>query len=187
MTQTSDNQPPPSSLFVPAVAQWFPAEDLSHPGSLIWPETIRHGTSRPDKAAIPTGLPQELGGTSGSLTPEHHLAASLASCLGLTILLINRRKSLPVTLQMVEGSVVLEIVPGGTVRIAEVRAHIDFRSENASEVEGTLPLLSTLLARAERHCLVSQAIRAAHPVQISATLDGSLPVSHGQDIKDQTR
>ncbi len=125
----------------------------------------------PNSSALLTGLPTEMGASEPAHTPEHFLAASLASCLGLTLQLIMQRRQTRLVLEQVDAFVDLAVSSNRIPRIAKVRAVCRFRGEEPVLYPETIQQVRDLMAQGERHCLISQALAPNHPL----TLTGLLP------------
>jgi organic hydroperoxide reductase OsmC/OhrA len=128
---------------------------------------VRAGTSRGSIQAAPRptisgGAPPEFGGDATLWSPEHLLMASLGLCLETTFEAFAARDRLPLTgwTANVEGT--LDRTPAGlafTRIVVRVDVTVDAGAEDRARA---------VLARAEKACIVSAALRV--PLEIEATV-----------------
>jgi osmotically inducible protein OsmC len=138
------------------------------PDSLTATATLRwrgyHGQIEGDSGAlsVPTATQQELGGPGGESNPEELFAAALANCFTSTLTGMARARDLP--LGQIETSVTSKLAwgDGADHHLAEATLH--------TRVESSAPEddVRTLIADAERHCPVCQAISGRVALHVTA-------------------
>lgn len=111
---------------------------------------------------IPGGAPPQFGGTDQVWSPEELLVAAVLLCLKTTFDAYARRESLAVRAWRGTGTGVLEKSSTGPA-FSSVQLEVDLEVE-AGDEERARALLET----AERHCILSNAIKA--PVQLAASV-----------------
>ncbi len=105
--------------------------------------------------------PPEFAGSAGQWTPEHLLAASAASCLMATFAAIAEFSRLNLEALRVKASATLEKVPGAGFQFTEIVLAPEIAIDPADHDRA-----ERLLAKAEKACFVSQALRV--PVRVEA-------------------
>lgn len=114
----------------------------------------------PPRASIAGGPPPEFDGDAASWSPEHLLLSSIGLCLLTTFEALAARDRI--------GLVAWSARVRGTLdRTAHGLAFTAFTAELDVEVDDPVRARATL-AQAERHCIVSNALRV--PVEVVATI-----------------
>jgi organic hydroperoxide reductase OsmC/OhrA len=145
---------------------WTPSLSLDAPGIMHWPD-VEECPRTATGCGVPTGLPVEMGGPRAAATPEHFLAASVASCLGLTVQILLQKHRLNSLLQSVEARIDMHLSTTGVPSISAVHASIHFDRPSEGDSPEITSRLHSLIQRAEGLCLVSRAIASTHPVQVT--------------------
>lgn len=144
------------------------AQSTDKPATAVWQAGLRCHTEAPG-TTLACDMPAPLGGAGGAPTPGWLMRAALANCNASMIAL--RAAQTGITLTRLEvtvdsdsddrGVLGLADVPAGPLR---VRTRVRLAADGASAEQ-----LHALVAWAERHSPVADALRRAVPV--SATVD----------------
>lgn len=118
--------------------------------------------SAPPRTPIAAGAPPQFGGSDAVWSPEELLVGSTLLCLSTTFDAFARRESLAVGEWRGEAVGVLEKGPGGPAFTA-----IDLRVA-ITVGAGDEERCRRLIAMAEKHCIISHALRC--PVRVEATV-----------------
>jgi organic hydroperoxide reductase OsmC/OhrA len=113
---------------------------------------------------IPGGAPPQFGGSDTVWGPEELLVGAVLLCLKTTFDAYAARKGLKVLRWRGTGVGVLEKSPAGPAFTA-VQLRVDIEAPLGAE-----DVARELLLSAERHCIISNAIRA--PVTLEAVVTG---------------
>jgi organic hydroperoxide reductase OsmC/OhrA len=163
------NLPPSADRLVFAHAIYHPQQVPTDPGTIQWPGLSLRLSDYGQ--GLPAGLPAEMDSRTPAVTPEHFLAASLASCLGLTLQLMIRRRPIPAPLRQVGATVTMRISSRGIPSIQGIATQVLFGQADTVDAD-LIRNLSRLALGGKQHCLISQAICQTHPVTLSIELDG---------------
>jgi len=120
----------------------------------------------PPRAAIAAGAPPQFGGTDRVWSPEELLVGAVLECLWTTFEAFARREALAVRTWSGTGTGVLDKGPGGPV-FTSIELEIELGVAPDDEERAT-----RVLANAERHCIISGALRVPVTVRRRAT-DGT--------------
>ncbi len=116
--------------------------------------------SAPPRAPIAAGAPPQFGGSDSVWSPEELLVALALLCLSTTFDAFARREALAVRDWRGDATGVLDKGPTGpTFSAVDVRVEIVVGA-------GDEERCSRLVASAEKHCLISHALRC--PVRVEA-------------------
>lgn len=110
--------------------------------------------------AMTISSPPEFSGEPGLWTPEHLLAGATASCMMASFIAIAEYSKLQVVSFKMNVAAKLEKVPGEGYRFTEITLapEIGVAAEDVEKAQ-------KVLAKAERGCFVSNALRAAVKVE----------------------
>ena len=123
---------------------------------------LRVTVTGPDGASLTTDMPKSIGGRGESPSPGWFLRAAQASCLATLIGMEAARGG--VTLRRVEVVVESESDDFGILGIDESVPAGPLTSKATVRIETEKPTdLSALVAAADRHCPVTDAVRRAVP------------------------
>src|SRR5947207_12197406 len=123
---------------------------------------LRVTVSRPGGASLTTDMPKSIGGRGDSPSPGWFLRAAQASCLATLIGMEAARAG--VVLRRVEVVVESESDDFGILGIDESVPAGPLKSKARVRIEaGTRTDLAALVARADLHCPVTDALRRAVP------------------------
>ena len=123
---------------------------------------LRVTVTGPDGASLTTDMPKSIGGRGESPSPGWFLRAAQASCLATLIGMESARAG--VTLRRVEVVVDSESDDYGILGIDESVPAGPLTSRAVVRIEAEQPTdLSDLVAVADRHCPVTDAVRRAVP------------------------
>ena len=125
-------------------------------------------TSLP-RAQIHVGAPPQFGGTDTVWSPEELLVGAVITCLQTTFDAFARRDKLAFSSWRATGTGVLEKGPAGP-RFTGIDVHVQLATAPDQE-----PLARTVLALAERNCIVSHALTC--PVRVTAAVNERLAAS----------
>lgn len=103
--------------------------------------------------------PPEFAGAAGQWTPEHLLAASAASCLMATFAAIAEFSGVKFEALRVKSLATLDKVPGAGIQFTEIVLTPEIAVAPADHDRA-----QRLLAKAEKSCFVTQALRV--PVRV---------------------
>ncbi len=117
--------------------------------------------------------PPEFGGTEGFWTPEHLLVLAANSCLMSTMAALAEHSRLTLVGYRADGEGRLEKIPGQGYRFTE----IVLRPLVTVQTEDDIALAEKLLAKAERLCLVANALSI--PVRVDARVEVLATVTVG--------
>jgi organic hydroperoxide reductase OsmC/OhrA len=135
----------------------------------------RTGNAEAFRVSVPVffSAPPEFGGTEGFWTPEHLLVLAANSCLMSTFLSLAEHNRLTLVGYRADAEGKLERIPGKGYRFAEIviRPHVIVQSE------GDLARAEQLLAKAEKYCLVANALSV--PVRVVAEVEVVATVTVG--------
>ncbi len=127
----------------------------------------RIGNAEANHVSVPVffSAPPEFGGTEGFWTPEHLLVLAANSCLMSTLLALAEHNRLTLVGYRADAEGKLEKIPGQGYRFTEIviRPLITVQSED------DLPLAEELLAKAEKFCIVANALSV--PVRVDARVE----------------
>jgi len=112
---------------------------------------------------LEVSAPPEFHGEPGRWTPEHLLAASVASCFAMTFLSIVRFQKLSVHSFRVGAVARLEKLPGEGYRFTEITLQPEI-----SAAREHLEKVQKAIEKAEKNCFVTKSLRAT--VQVEARL-----------------
>jgi organic hydroperoxide reductase OsmC/OhrA len=174
---------PPCNTTMPKSFSSVAVYDLIHedqPGGRVrWPEI----QSQKWEAGLFAGLPPELGGASFETGPEDFLAASLASCFGLTLQLMMKKRPFSLKFQAIQANISTILNERNLPKISEahIQPHIWMKSASHNPSPEQMEELNRLLQAGLRYCLISQLIDASIPVSLEA------PVFHPLDHFDHER
>jgi organic hydroperoxide reductase OsmC/OhrA len=117
--------------------------------------------------------PPEFGGAEGFWTPEHLLVLAANSCLMSTMLALAEHNRLTLVGYRADGEGRLEKIPGQGYRFAEIvlRPLVTVQSEE------DIVRAEQLLAKAEKYCLVANALSV--PVHVDARVEVVATVTVG--------
>lgn len=117
------------------------------------------------------GRPSELGGKPGRTNPETLLTQSVLACYAITFAILAERKRLPVTQFEVvaEGEIVRQ--PDKSLKFTAVRLKpvIELNSSDEKLIKSTLDAAH----RAEKYCLISNALRGNVDISVEPTVKGA--------------
>lgn len=132
----------------------------SYEVTLEWTGRRAGKASVPGFPALEISAPPEFSGEAGKWTPEHLLVASVASCLMTTFLAIASLSRLEVVGYRSKAVARLEKVPGEGYRFTEITLlpQITVGSPGLEKAEKAL-------RQAEKHCFVSNSLRATVQVE----------------------
>jgi organic hydroperoxide reductase OsmC/OhrA len=111
---------------------------------------------------IPAGAPPQFGGTDQVWSPEELLVAAVLLCLKTTVDAYARREALEIHDWRGTATGVLEKSPDGPA-FTSVRLEVQLKVSPGEEARAR-----RLLETAERHCIISRAIKA--PVELEASV-----------------
>jgi organic hydroperoxide reductase OsmC/OhrA len=115
----------------------------------------------PPRAPIAAGPPPQFGGTEEVWSPEELLVGAVLECLWTTFEAFARRDGLTAGWSGT-GVGILDKGPGGPV-FTSIEVAVELEVDVADEARAL-----RLLASAEKHCIISNALRA--PVHVEATV-----------------
>jgi organic hydroperoxide reductase OsmC/OhrA len=116
----------------------------------------------PPRVAIPAGAPPQFGGSDGVWSPEELLVGSALLCLSTTFDAFARREALVVRNWRGSATGLLDKGPTGPTFTA-VDLRVDILVSPGDEER-----CRRLVETAEKHCIVSHALRC--PVRVEATV-----------------
>lgn len=119
---------------------------------------LRAGSRPP----VLTGAPSEFGGSDDVWSPEQLLVAAALTCLKTTFDAFARRDQLTILDWRGTGTGVLVKGPQGPV-FESIELAVEMMTAAGDEARA-----QSVLASAERHCIISRAISA--PVHVSSTV-----------------
>jgi len=126
--------------------------------STLWSGTSDgDGIARTSGGEMAFGVPEQLGGAPGRTNPEEMLLAAVASCYVITLaLLAERRRLAPPRIEMAATAFVVRL-PDRTLKYESISLapRIVVTGGDATQRDAYLDIAQ----RAERYCLVSNAIR----------------------------
>ncbi len=123
---------------------------------------LRVTVTGPDGASVTTDMPKSIGGRGDSPSPGWFLRAAQASCLATLIGMEAARAG--VSLRRVEVVVESESDDYGILGIDDSVPAGPLTSKATVRIETETPTdLSVLVARADQHCPVTDAVRRAVP------------------------
>jgi peroxiredoxin-like protein len=127
----------------------------------------RTGNAEAYHVSVPVffSAPPEFGGTEGLWTPEHLLVLAANSCLMSTMLALAEHNRLTLVGYRADAEGRVERIPGQGYRLTEIvmRPHITVQSED------DLARAEQLLAKAEKHCIVANALSV--PVRVDPRVE----------------
>jgi peroxiredoxin-like protein len=117
----------------------------------------RQGDLRaPVLPSLHVDAPPEFKGHDGAWTPEHLFVASVNSCFMTTFLAIAENSKLDFVSFKADAKGKLEKVEGSGFVMTEITLHPTLVISHARDAERA----SRILEKAERHCLISNSIKA---------------------------
>jgi peroxiredoxin-like protein len=117
----------------------------------------RHGDLRaPVMPNLKVDAPPEFKGHEGVWTPEHLFVASVNTCFMTTFLAIAENSKLDVVSFKTDASGKLEKLDGQGYVMTEITLHPKLVISNPGDTERA----ARILEKAERHCLISNSIKA---------------------------
>lgn len=117
----------------------------------------------PQRAGVAVGAPPQFGGSELVWSPEELLAGSALACLKATFDAYAKREQLPVLKWVGRATATLEKTRAGPA-FTSIRLDVELVVEAQNG-----PRARDLVQRAERHCLVSAAIKV--PVSVVVHVD----------------
>ena len=147
-------------------------EPLPHhyPSDLSWEIDRRGWLSAPPRQGLLGGPPPQFGGMDDAWSPEHLLVAAANLCLMLTFLSMAEKSGLALAGYRSSAEGVLDKAADG-VRFVSVSIRVDLKVAEADQEKA-----EALLQKAEKHCLISNSLKA--PVHVTATFQGN-PAQNG--------
>jgi osmotically inducible protein OsmC len=142
-------------------------DSLNASASLSWEGY--HGTIEGGSGAlsVPTATQEELGGPGGQSNPEELFSAALANCFTSTLTGMARARGIP--LGRIDTSVTTRLAwgdgSGHHLSNADLHARVESGAEEAD--------LRKLIADAEAHCPVCQAIQGRVALRVTADISRS--------------
>ncbi|HET7503110.1 MAG TPA: OsmC family protein [Kofleriaceae bacterium] len=121
----------------------------------------------PPRQAIAAGPPPQFGGTDQVWSPEELLVAATLECLWTTFEAFARRDALTVHEWSGSGVATLDRSPSGPAFTSIVL------TVDVSVSAGDEALARRVLASAEKHCIISNALRV--PVVLEVNVHGDAP------------
>ena len=146
----------------------------SYEVSVTWAnELVGWAEARDVREPIKFSAPPEFGGERGLWSPELLLLLAANSCFLSTLLALAEHNRLPLVGYTAKAEGQLERVPGQGYRFTE----LVLRPVITLEKESDLPLAHRLLDKAERSCIVANALSV--PVRVEAHVDIVAPAPMG--------
>jgi peroxiredoxin-like protein len=115
--------------------------------------------------SITTSAPPEFEGEPGFWTPEHLLVAAVETCLMTTFLAIAEKSRLPIVSYRSSTLAKLAAVEGAGLGFTKLTVRPVIKVEREEDREKA----ERLLAKAEKHCFVSNALKT--PVQLEPSVE----------------
>jgi len=123
---------------------------------LKWDHETDSGIARSgDRMPLIFGLPPEFGGSENTWSPEHLLAASVASCYSTTFLHFARLLKIDVTDFRISAKVDFEKGTAGFVATRIVLRPVVELHHNPGQY-----VLDNLFAKARKYCFVSNSLKS---------------------------
>ena len=111
----------------------------------------------PALPSLHVDAPPEFKGNEGSWTPEHLFVGAVNSCFMTTFLAIAENSKLDFVSYKTTANGKLEKLDGQGFIMTEITLHPKLIISNARDAERA----SRILAKAEKHCLISNSIKSA--------------------------
>ena len=133
------------------------------------------GEAEAEKVEIPVffSAPPEFGGTPGLWSPEHLLVLAANSCFMSTLMALAQHSKLTVVGYRAQAEGRLEKIPGQGYRMTE----IVLQPVATVQSEESLALAHRLLEKAERVCIVANALKV--PIRVDARVEVVEPAPVG--------
>ncbi len=123
--------------------------------------------------SIKFSAPPEFGGQPGLWSPETFFVLAANSCFMATLLVLAKHSKMTFARYESEGEAEVEHVPGQGYRFKQ----LTLRPLVTVLRESELALAQALINKAQRHCLVTNAL--AVPMRVEARVEMMAPALHG--------
>lgn len=142
--------------------------------SLIWMNDLVGWAEAPAiRDPVKFSAPPEFGGEAGLWSPEQLLLFAVGSCFLTTLLALAERSRVPLVAYQAQVEGDLEKISGQGYRFTEIEIRPAVTVEKGSD----LPLVQRLLEKAERYCIVRNAL--AVPVRVTPRVEIVAPAPMG--------
>ena len=132
----------------------------------------------PPRAALTVAAPPEFGGDPNSWSPEHLLLASIGGCFYATFRALAQRDTLSVHSFVCRVTGTVDKGPAG-LTFSAIRLSVDVDVADA----GQFALARSLLAKAERRCIVTQSLRIPVRIDSAVTTTPTSPETVAQVLR----
>jgi organic hydroperoxide reductase OsmC/OhrA len=146
-------------------------KSFRYKNELVWKSARRGRLSIAGKPELEVGSPPEFKGESGIWSPEELLVGALNACMMLTFLTLSQSKGVHLLGYESAAEGVLENVDG-KYQITQVMVQPSVVLRTQADLEAA----RTIMAEVERHCFISNSIKAeirlAPQLQLSSNSAG---------------
>jgi organic hydroperoxide reductase OsmC/OhrA len=121
-----------------------------------WSEEKKGQLTAPGLSAIEFATPPEFDGHEGLWSPEQYFVAAVNTCVMTTFLAIAHLSKLEYRSYEAQASGKLENIEGQGIQFTEIKIHPRLVISQSKDLERA----SRILQKVEKHCLISNSIKA---------------------------